>query len=261
MFLGSPKRAMERETFDLQAFGLKEVTLSGAELRRSAGGCVSLEEVGERVVRFFFDRFRGADGQPAFALARLYKTHMYRALPPDVRAWAAACMSDGIVPFDTMKCLTLLASAGTEPAWNEAARSKGHRAIPLPSAAVIERLPMVAQLIHQLGLETAELLQPSEALLLATDRRTFDVFHVQQAAGSPYIPAQDFVEEHGVRSVVGFGGLLPRGELFAVVLFARVEIPRETAELFKTLALNVKTALIPFSDTAFTPPRGLRTIR
>jgi hypothetical protein len=53
---------------------------------------------------------------------------------------------------------------------------------------------------------------------------------------------------HGIRSVLGFGGVLPSGDLFAMILFSRVRIPREIAELFKTLSLNVKVALLPFVD-------------
>jgi hypothetical protein len=63
--------------------------------------------------------------------------------------------------------------------------------------------------------------------------------------GSPYVPAQrEFVIPYGVKSVVGFGGLLPTGDLFAVILFTRVDVPRESAELFKTLALSTKLAMV-----------------
>jgi hypothetical protein len=49
-----------------------------------------------------------------------------------------------------------------------------------------------------------------------------------------------------VKSVLGFGGLLPNGELFAAVLFCRVPVPRNVADLFRTLALNLKLSLLPF---------------
>ncbi|MGE5296319.1 MAG: hypothetical protein ACM3VT_15965, partial [Solirubrobacterales bacterium] len=71
--------------------------------------------------------------------------------------------------------------------------------------------------------------------------RTFNVFHVPEAVGSPDIPEQaEFVIPHGVRSVLGFGGMLPGRDLFAVILFSQVPIPRSTAELFRPLALCVK---------------------
>ena len=77
----------------------------------------------------------------------------------------------------------------------------------------------------------------------------FNVFHVPRARGSPFVPAQtDFVMRYGIESVLGFGGMLPKGDLFCVILFSKVLIPRETAELFKTLALSVKISLLPFAD-------------
>jgi len=52
----------------------------------------------------------------------------------------------------------------------------------------------------------------------------------------------------GIRSVIGFGGMLPSGNLFAVILFTKVPIPRETADLFRPLALSVKLAILPFDS-------------
>jgi len=50
--------------------------------------------------------------------------------------------------------------------------------------------------------------------------------------------------------VLGFGGLLPSGNLFAIILFLKVQIPHSTAQMFSTLALNVKTALLAFDRGA-----------
>ncbi|PSB23031.1 histidine kinase, partial [filamentous cyanobacterium Phorm 46] len=43
--------------------------------------------------------------------------------------------------------------------------------------------------------------------------------------------------------VLGFGGLLRSGSLFAVVISLKVKIPQSTAQMFKYLALSVKTSL------------------
>ncbi len=58
---------------------------------------------------------------------------------------------------------------------------------------------------------------------------------------------KDFVIPHGVHSVLGFGGVLATGDLFAVILFATVHIPRQTADLAKLLAASVKRAIEPFA--------------
>jgi hypothetical protein len=74
------------------------------------------------------------------------------------------------------------------------------------------------------------------------------VFHVENALGSPYIPAQaSFVEPFGVRSVLGFGFVIPPTHVFATILFSRQAVAPAVAELFKTLTLSLKVALLPIA--------------
>jgi hypothetical protein len=119
----------------------------------------------------------------------------------------------------------------------------------MPSAHVVDQIPMIAQLVRQFGLEVNTLLAPKPEIIRELDRRTYNVFYVQPAKDSPYIPAQkEFVVPHHVESVLGFGGVLPEGNLFAVIMFAKVPIPVSTAEMFRTVALNVKMAILPFVE-------------
>ncbi len=72
---------------------------------------------------------------------------------------------------------------------------------------------------------------------------------LEEAAGSPFVPAQrDFVVPFGIRSVLGFGGMLPDGNLIATTMFPKVRLPREKADMFKTLSLSAKLAVLPFMD-------------
>jgi hypothetical protein len=177
---------------------------------------------------------------------RFYKTHPYGELPPELQAFARATLGEQ-TPSPTMKCLTLLATAGEKFEWTSRTLSVGHQAIPLPSENVVSQLPMISQLIIQFGLEVSALIQPDPALLVDLEQRTYNVFHVPDAVGSPHIPAQQgFVIPFGIQSALGFGGMLPTGDLFAVILFSKVHVPRATAEMFKTLALSVKVAVVPF---------------
>jgi hypothetical protein len=80
---------------------------------------------------------------------------------------------------------------------------------------------------------------------------SFNVFHVPEAVGSPYIPAQEqFVTRFGVKSALGFGGMLPSGNLFAVIMFSKAPISRDTADMFKPLALNIKMVALSFTEEA-----------
>ena len=235
-------------TYDVSSMSLREMTECSAHLRGSGVGAGSMEEAATRVVRHLYEEIiDGETGQRACALVRFYKTHAYGALPAELQGFARAAHG-GELAANT-PCLTLLATVGDEQDWNERRNSAGHRAIPLPSPQVVQQLPMVAQLVSQLGLEVSTVLQPDPHLIVDLAQRTFNVFYVPEALGSPHIPAQDrFVVPYAIRSVVGFGGVLPAGELFAVILFSRSFIPHSTADLLKPLALSVKLAVMPFSS-------------
>jgi hypothetical protein len=232
---------------NLNQFTLQDMTRFGIDLRQLGSSASSMEAVAEQIVTYLYQQLQQPDGEePACALLRLFKTHPYGELPPDLQQAAAAMMPEANITPET-KCLTLLATQGQEEAWQSRQQSQGHRAIPLVSEQVVEQIPMIARLIQQFGLDVATVLEPAPALLPDLEQRTFNVFHVGEAPGSPYIPAQaEFVEPFGVQSVLGLGGILPSGNLFAVILFSKTPIPAETAARFKTLALNIKMALLPF---------------
>jgi len=233
--------------YDISNFSLSDMTHCGAALRKAGADASSMEEAAGRIVALLHDELRAQSGKRDCALVRTFITLPYRQLPDEQQAFAARILPE-IVNQPELKCLTLLATAGEEPAWNDRRSSVGHQALPLPSEASIARSPMISQLIRQLGVEIGTLLSPSSEMMLDNTQHTFNVFHVVDAVGSPHIPAQQqFVIPYGVQSVVGFGGLLPPGELFATILFTRARVPREVAERFKTLALNVKVALLPFA--------------
>jgi hypothetical protein len=131
-------------------------------------------------------------------------------------------------------------------------KSQGHQAIPLPSKEIVNRIPMMRNLIKQMGLSIETIINPDPDLLLDLSKKTFNVFYVPDAVNSPYIPAQEnFVKPYGIKSVLGFGGILPSGNVFSVIMFSKTAISSNTANLFNTLALNVKMLILPFDDHVF----------
>ncbi|MGD1938712.1 MAG: hypothetical protein ACFCA4_14340 [Cyanophyceae cyanobacterium] len=231
------------ETYHFDRFSLKDMTTCGSALRRIGVGAKTMEEVASRIVGYFRHSFVHPDtGESALALARCFKTESYDGLPES--ALQAIAANDGM-PDQETQFLTLLGTAGAEPQWNDRRQSQGHQAIPLSSKEMIMQLPMISQLIQQLGLGLDAIFDAD--LMVDLEQKTFNVFHVPTAPESPYIPAQNnFVIAYGIRSVLGFGGILPSGSLFAFILFSTVPIPRSAAEQFKSLALNAKFALLPF---------------
>jgi hypothetical protein len=229
----------------LASFGIDDVSACGDAIRAAADGCSSMEEAAQRIVRYLYDELGDDDGNRACPLVRLYKTHPYGDLPPDLQEFARSAL--GAEPAADVRCLTLLATAGEREAWNDRRRSVGHKAIPLPSEELVLRLPMVAQLITQLGLELEAVVRPRREHAVKLSQRTYDVFHVEEAVGSPYLPAQDdFVVPNGIRSALGFGGMLPSGDFYAAVLFSRVQVSRTAAENLKILSLAVRVPLFAF---------------
>lgn len=220
----------------------------GVAIRRAAAGHTALADASQAVCELLFNELRGADGERACALVRAYKTHRFAGLPLAEQQFASALMS-GDEPSPDMRCLTLVGTAGVEPAWNDRRQSVGHRAIPLPRPDIVERAPMIAQLIRQFGLELSDVVEQSPGVVASLEGRTYGVFHVESAGGSPYIPAQDFVSRHGIRSVVGCGGALRGGNLFALILFCRLPVPEPTADRFRTLALDLKSSLFNYDES------------
>ncbi len=49
---------------------------------------------------------------------------------------------------------------------------------------------MISQLICQLGLDIGTVLKPDPAVVIDLEQKTFNVFHVPEAQGSPFVPAQ-----------------------------------------------------------------------
>jgi hypothetical protein len=237
--------------YDLAGLSEAEVAKCGGRLEACGAGAPHMEDAANKIVRHLYENLTDEQtGQKACAMVRFYKTHRYSELDPGLQEFARGILGD-VAASPEMRCLTLLATAGEESEWNSRANSAGHKAIPLPSEDFVAKIPMIARLINQLGLELSAVLKPDPAIMVDLQEKTYNVFHVPEAVGSPYIPAQnDFVIPHGVRSVVGFGGVLPSGELYVVILFAKVQIPRATADRFKALAANVKTAVAPFAGKA-----------
>ncbi|WP_103669703.1 hypothetical protein [Pseudanabaena sp. BC1403] len=233
--------------YNLEKFTIKDMTNCGAALRKSSVGMANMEAVANLIVGHLYDNFiNEQDQSKSFALVRLFKTHPYIDLEPSLQR--VVDQNLGKAPENPQtKCLTLLATAGEQQAWNTRQDSFGHQAIPLLSENVVAQSPMISQLIKQFGLEIGTVLEPDPAILVDIEQRSFNVFHIGQALGNPHVPAQaEFVVPYGIKSVLGFGGMLPSGNLLAVVMFAKVNITRDKADMFKTLALNAKMALFPF---------------
>lgn len=196
--------------YSLARFSLLEMTECSAVLRQLGERSSSLQEAASRAVEYLFATLGNSEtGERDCVLVRCFKTISYSRLDPATQQLAREKLG-GITPFPDLKCFTLMASAGEEPDWNRVELSHRYRVIPIVSADFVKQFPMFSQLLHQFGLSTAFDVAPEGEWLVDLEEKTYNVFYVPDAVGSPYVPVQEgFVRRYGVNSVLCFGGMLP----------------------------------------------------
>lgn len=245
--------------FDLRHFSLTDMLRVGSNLRREVRDGDSMEDSAARICRMLYDLARdGETDQRQCALVRLYKTHPFGQLEPGLQEFARATLAEGESLDARSLCLTLLGSAGDQPEWNDRRASQRHKAIPLNGPRINTRAPMIAAMMDGFGLDIARLATADPDLVSTIAGRSYGIFYVPDARGSAAIPAQtEFVMRHDVRSVIGFGGALRTDDMFAVIMFSRALVPREAADRFRNVALDVKSALFRLDPSRVFSPSAV----
>jgi signal transduction histidine kinase/ActR/RegA family two-component response regulator len=96
----------------------------------------------------------------------------------------------------------------------------------------LARVPVAAGLVRQLGVGE----EGGSAKAAA--------FVMEASAAGHLMPDPDFVREHGVASVVGFGARLPTGHALAAVAFSRTSADRAWLRSFELCARRTRFALL-----------------
>jgi hypothetical protein len=105
---------------------------------------------------------------------------------------------------------------------------------------------MIARMLSDFGANLNWVERPEQGI--STMRAGWSgLFYVPDAAATKdqnqrfIIPAQDFVREQNIRTVFGVGGAYSAGTLFAVILFCRRDLSRESAKRFMPLSSLFRT--------------------
>ena len=233
--------------FDLAKFSLHDMSEIGEALQQLELKARNIDELNDMMVQYFFDNLVDAQtGEKSSVLVRFFMTYPYSSLDTNLRKSVDQMLNGQTAPQD-MKCLKLSATAGVKQEWNSTSDSKNHRVLPLLSEDMLKKNIMVHQFIHQMDIGISNVLNPDPGQSSELEGRVFNVYYVPDAVGSPYIPVQEeFVIPYEIKSAMGIGGMLPTGNLFALLIFSKTKIPHETANLFKNIALNVRMAALPF---------------
>ena len=206
----------------------------------------SLEAAAQRFCDILYGTF-----EESAALVRVFATVPFARLPDANRGFVEALVGgraqDVLRPKTPV--LSLLGTRGRVPRWNSRHLSEGHVGIPLASAEFVDAIPMIASLVKQLGVGIESADDVETAIVTNTLGQAAGVFYVDDATtavdskGRRIIAALDFVREHGVKTVFGFGGAYALTGTFVVtVLFTRETIARSQAERFLRLTSQLKAS-------------------
>lgn len=184
-------------------------------------------------------------------LGRLFATVPFAFLPEREKAFARRVAAERNAVEDLTDSTTVVALAatrGAKPEWNDPVRSRSRLAVPLLNPSFVNEMPIVGRVLsatltdvpwltRQETLILTEATGKMSCLLLVEDART-----ELAGDGSKAVPDQDFVESHGVRTVLALGGRYLNGTCVALVLFTKERLHLDQATKFTTLLNTIKTA-------------------
>jgi hypothetical protein len=202
-------------------------------------GASSVEAAAQRFVSLFAENFESV------VLARVFAVVPLAELP---EAEQRAANQAGRELSPRTPVLSLLATRGKEPSWNDRSASTGHRAIPLLSSASVAEAPMVAKLLSDLDIDLKQLDDGrpiATRQMLGGKNGTFYVEDAAQACdarGRYIISSRDFARQHGVRTVFGMGGAYLDGTLVVAILFCSEVLQRSVVDRFPSFIGSFKIA-------------------
>ena len=177
--------------YDFADLKMSDIIKCGIDIRSLGRYAKSMENAANEVVNYFFENFVDKHtGERSCVLVRMFKTHNVDELPSDLQKFAENMLHKK-TKSKSYKCLTLLGTTGVEDSWRDRKNSEERQAIPLPSKEVLNQIPMMRNLVKQMGLDVETVINPDPELLTDLSQNTYNVFHVPDAVNSPYVPVQD----------------------------------------------------------------------
>jgi len=108
-------------------------------------------------------------------------------------------------------------------------------------------IPIISRRLTQFGIDVGSVMRPGPVLVVDMSGKTYNTFYIPEAVGSSYIPTpDDFVIPNGIKSALGFDGVLSSGEPFVVIMFSKPGIPADVINKFSAIGASVKEAMEPF---------------
>ena len=229
--------------------GIKAVTDLNKKATSKIKSATNFEQAAQDFIDLFYEQY-----EDHLALARVFLTIPFAELPDFNRQFVENLAQQNSVSDqlkDHTPVLSLMATRGRQPQWNDRRQSQGHVGIPLISKQFIEAIPMVSRLLKDFGMGLDWVDKVSSGLHVQTFGKSAGTFHVPDAKRSvdeqnrKIIPMQDFVEEQDVRTVFGIGGGYKTSFMVAI-FFTKEEIDKLTVRRYESLVFGFtrKTLLL-----------------
>ena len=227
------------------SYSLADLGNLRAELKRLTSESPTLRDAGQICVDKLHQEFA-----ESLALVRLFATVPFAFLPEREQAFARRLATERKVlsqlTEDTI-VVTLLASRGSMPEWNDPGSSRHHLAIPVLSASFIQTIPLVSRVLAETGMGVAWLKKQNTLIMLKTVGDMAHLIYVEDARtaltsdGFKVIPSQDFVQAHDIRTVLALGGSYLNGTALAILLFTTEHFTEGQAAKFTPLVNTIKS--------------------
>ena len=223
----------------LSQFNKSEMRTLERRFQKAIHAASALEVAAQTYARTVYEPLRDS-----IVLLRVFVTMPFEALPAEnqafVRSLSESAGIGGQISADTL-VLSLLGTMGLESAWCDRRNSANHIGIPLVSHDFIAEIPMISRMLKQFGVNLDWIDRKDKAVFGTTFGTQSGVFYVDDAAtavdgqGRKIIPAQDFVERYGIKTVYGIGGGYLGTPVYATIIaFCRDSIEGERVETFRS---------------------------
>ncbi len=187
----------------------------------------SFEEIAQQVAEEIYGNFWLDSDESQFALLRVFRLFHYKELSPELKLRADA---------NTDFWMALMGTYGDQVVWRNRYQSVGHQVFP----AGDQQSPMLKAAFEQIDLKPGQITDTNMAFMEGSALTPH--FHVENAPGNPYIPAQDeFVIPYKIKSVVGIGCAFLSKALYLMIGFSKTPIDKNAAENFASLSPFVST--------------------
>jgi hypothetical protein len=206
----------------------------------------SLQAASQKFVEILFDQL-----SESAVLFRVFATVAFGALPARDQSFARELArerqsKDELLEKTTV--VTLLGTRGRRSGWNDRYHSERHLAVPMTKASFIKTIPMLARLMSDMGTGIDWVEKQGLHMVVKSMGQMARLLYVEDAGkavtadGYMIVSDQDFVVQHGVKTVLALGGAYLDRTVVGIVLFTRESIAQERVEKLLPLVHAFKIA-------------------